>query len=148
MSTGQFSELITSMNQGDGVPCTIEYGNGRKMQPLPVSEKRKEFVHRKFEDRMKEFSGSLKERQEKARNIINKDKLSKDDKKDLNRLIDSINQEINSNIPFFAKCFQETVDEVVFEAKLETDNAIQNKINTLGLQALYNENKLLDKGND
>jgi len=145
MSAGQFSELITSMNQGDGVPCTIEYGNGKKMEPLPIYEKRKKFVHRKFEDRMKSFSGTLKERQEKARSLINKDKLSKDDKKELNWLIDSVNQEINSNIPFFAKCFQETVDEVVFEAKLETENAIQHKINSLGLQALHNENKLLNK---
>src|SRR6185369_5053148 len=59
MSAGQFSELITSMNKGDGVPCTLEYANDKKIQPFPAYEKRKDFVHRKFEDRMKSFSGSL-----------------------------------------------------------------------------------------
>jgi hypothetical protein len=30
MSSGQFAEMITSMNIGDGVPCTIESIQGKK----------------------------------------------------------------------------------------------------------------------
>ena len=51
--------------------------------------------------------------------------------------------EVESNIPFFAKCFQETMDKVVFEAKTEVENAIQHKINVIGLNALHEQNKLL-----
>jgi hypothetical protein len=40
--------------------------------------------------------------------------------------------------------FQETMDEVVFEAKTEVENAIQHKINTLGLSALHEQNELLE----
>jgi len=51
--------------------------------------------------------------------------------------------EITSNIPFFAKCFQETMDTVVQESKLEVENAIQHKINTLGLIQLHKLNNVL-----
>ena len=60
MSSGQFSELITSMNSGTGIPCTIERLQGKKIESIPVLESRKDFVHRKFEDRMKEFAVKLK----------------------------------------------------------------------------------------
>ena len=55
--------------------------------------------------------------------------------------------EVSDNMPFFAECFQEVMDEVVLEAKLEVENDIQHKISTLGLEALYDQNKLL-KGDD
>lgn len=35
------------------------------------------------------------------------------------------------------------MDEVVLEAKTEVENAIQHKINVLGLDALHEQNKLL-----
>ena len=54
------------------------------------------------------------------------------------------NKEVTSNIPFFAKCFQGTMDEVVMDAKTEVENAIQHKINTLGLNALHEQNRLLE----
>jgi len=143
LSTGQFSELITSMNMGDGVPCTLEMIEGRVIEKLPKAENRKEFVHRKFEDRMSEFAKSLKEEQLKAKEIVKKKVLSKEDIRQLTIHLDYLTTEISSNIPFFAKCFQETMDKVVFEAKLEVENAIQHKINVLGLDELHKQNKLL-----
>lgn len=53
MTSGQFAEMITSMNMGSGVCCTIERLGVNKVVDLPEQESRKEFVHRKFEDRMK-----------------------------------------------------------------------------------------------
>jgi len=141
MTAGQFSELITSMNQ-EGIPCTIEYLQGN-VQKLPPIENRKEFVRRKFEERMKEFASKIKANQQKAVEIIKKKTLSKQDIHDLSWHIEWLTQEISSNIPFFAKCFQENMDEVVFEAKLEIENAIQHKINVLGIQELRKQNKIL-----
>jgi hypothetical protein len=143
MTSGQFAELITSLNNGSGVPCTLEMVKGEKVAPLPKQESRKEFVHRKFEDRMKEFGNTIRERQQIARELVKKKTLSKQDVHDLTHHIEWLTQEVESNIPFFAKCFQETMDEVVFEAKTEIENAIQHKINILGLTALHDQNKLL-----
>ncbi len=146
MSSGQFSELITSLNVGSGVPCTLEFSNGKKVEPLPKQESRKEFVHRKFEDRMNDFAKSLREKQNIAKELVKKKTLSKEDIHQLTMHLQWLTDEVASNIPFFGKCFQENMDEVVNEAKMEVENAIQHKINVLGLQALHSENKLLEIG--
>lgn len=131
MSSGQFAELITSMNMGSGVPCTIERLMGKKVDEFPEIESRKELVHRKFEERMKQFADTIRENKIKAKEIVKKKTLSKQDVWDLSLQLDFLTQEIEQNIPFFAKCFQETMDDVVFEAKTEVENAIRHKINVI-----------------
>ncbi len=147
MSSSQFAEAITSLNQGSGVPCTLEMIDGKQVERMPTQESRKEFVHRKFEDRMKDFTKSIKERQTLAKELVKKKTLSKQDIHDLTNHLEWLTGEVERNIPFFAKCFQENMDEVVSEAKMEVENAIQHKITTLGLNALHAENRLLDDGN-
>lgn len=145
MSSGQFAEMITSLNSGSGTPCTIEVMDSKPVLPLPSQESRKEFTHRKFEDRMKMFANSIRENKNKAQEIVKKKTLSKQDIHELTHQLEWLTQEIESNIPFFAKCFQENMDEIVFEAKTEVENAIQHKINVLGLDALHEQNKLLSE---
>jgi hypothetical protein len=136
MTAGQFSEMITSMNQGSGTCCTIEQIEDRKIQPMPIQESRKEFMHRKFEERMKMFADTIRSKQQEAKRIVKKKTLSKDDVHNLSHLLEWLTTEVENNIPYFATCFQETMDEVVFEAKLEVENAIQHKINVLGIDSL------------
>jgi hypothetical protein len=145
MSSNQFAEMITSINRGDGIPCTIEVLNGQRVEDLPTQESRKEFIHRKFDDRMREFANTLKTKQARVKELSAKKILSKEDQKELNWTVEWLTQEVASNIPFFTKCFQETMDVVVNEAKSEVENAIQHKINTLGLNALHEQNRLLEK---
>lgn len=148
MSSGQFAELITSMNMGSGIPCTIERLMGKKVEEFPEIESRKELIHRKFEERMKQFADTIRENKIKAKEIVKKKTLSKDDVRELSFQLDFLTQEIEQNIPFFAECFQETMDKVVLEAKKEVENAIQHKINVLGLNELQYQNKLLSEGNN
>lgn len=148
MTAGQFSELITSMNYGSGVNCTLEYRDGKKVADLPIQESRKEFVHRKFADRLKEFGDKVDGYREKIKAFINKKTMSKSDKEETEKLLGFMSTEIKSNIPHFAKCFQETVDDMTYEAKLEVENAIATKVTNLGLQALHEQNKLLGDGDN
>jgi hypothetical protein len=143
MTSGQFSELITSLNQGSGVPCTVEVIDGKVKEKLPKIMNRKEFVHNKFKERMTDFAKSIAEKQLKAKELVKKKTLSKQDIQDLTRHIDWLTQEVKSNIPYFAECFQEIMDEVVLEAKKEVENAIQHKINVLGLTELHKQNNLI-----
>ncbi len=148
MTSNQFSEMITSMNHGSGVPCTIDRFNYKKVADLPNAESRKEFVHRKFGDRMEEFAKTLKKKQERVKELTEKKTLSKADQQELKFTVEWLTTEVASNIPYFAKCFQETMDEVVSEAKSEIESAIQHKITTLGLQELHNRNRLLSNDTD
>ncbi len=145
MSSGQFAEMLTSLNVGSGVPCTIERLNGQKVDEFQSQEGRKEFVHRKFDDRMKQFADTIREQQKAAKELVKKKTLSKDDMHNLQHHIEWLTGEVERNIPFFMKCFQETMDEVVVEAKTEVENAIQHKISVLGLSALHEQQKLIDK---
>lgn len=147
MTSGQFSEMITSMNNGGVACCTIEYLEGAPVAKFPTQESRKEFVHRQFEMRMKSFADNIRAQKNEAKELVKKKTLSKDDMHKLQHHLDWLTQEVESNIPFFMQCFQETMDEVIFEAKLEVENAIQHKVSVLGLQALHNENKLLNSEN-
>lgn len=147
MTSGQFSEMITSMNNGGGACCTIEKLEGADIPKFPTQESRKEFVHRQFEMRMKSFADKIRAQKNEAKELVKKKTLSKDDMHKLQHHLDWLTQEVESNIPFFMQCFQETMDEVIFEAKLEVENAIQHRVSVLGLQALHNENKLLNSEN-
>lgn len=148
MSSGQFAEMITSLNQGSGTPCTVEVIDSKAKNPLPMQESRKEFVHRKFEDRMSEFAKTIREKQNSAKELVKKKTLSKQDINDLTHHLEWLTSEVERNIPFFAKCFQETMDEVVFESKTEVENAIQHKISVLGLNELHKQqNNLLAESN-
>jgi len=143
MTSGQFSEMITSMNRGSGVCCTIEMVDGKKVENLPEFESRKEVHHNEFQKEMKKFATKINTTKDRAKELIKKKTLSKDDVRQLETELDYMTMEIASNIPFFAKQFQEMMDKVVFEAKTEVENAIQHKINVLGLNELHKQNKLL-----
>lgn len=144
MSSLQFAELITSMNQGGGIPCTIEYVKNENIPAYENIESRKEFINRKFKDRMNAFSKTIKEQQESAIQLVKKKTLSKQDIQDLTHHLSFLTQEVSSNIPYFAECFQETIDESVLEAKLEIEAAIEHKIKQSGLEFIKNANEILD----
>lgn len=146
ITSTQFSELITSMNRHDGVPCTLQYVNNQHIEQEGKIESKKEFTHRKFKERMSKFSQSLKSTQNKAVELVKKKTLSKDDQHDLLSAINFLTAELNNNIPFFMECFQETMDKVVLEAKTEVENAIMHKITVLGLEKLQEQNNLLSAG--
>lgn len=142
LSSVQFAELITSMNYGSGVPCTLEYVQGR-VEPLPTAESKKDFTHRKFKERMQMFTNTIKTKRNEAQELVKKKTLSKQDIHDLTRLLDWLTIEIDQNIPFFMECFQETMDEVIVEAKTEVESAILHKVQILGLESLHEQQKLL-----
>jgi hypothetical protein len=144
MTSGQFSELITTLNYGVGVPCTLEFRDGKKVESLVNQDSRKDVVHKEFKNRMKMFADTIREKKDSAKTIVKKKILSKADIHDLSHLLDWLITEVESNIPFFAECFQETMDTVVNEAKMEVENAIQHKLTTLGLDSLKMELKMID----
>jgi len=143
LTSGQFAELITSMNMGGGIPCTIERLMGKKVEELPKIQSKEENVHDKFEERMKAFQKTLESNQRKIAELTTKPNLTKNDRAEINQITQLVNQEISDNIPYFTRCFKETMDATVFEAKLEVENAILHKVNALGLTELHKQQGLL-----
>lgn len=142
LSNNQFSELITSLNISSGVCCTIERKDNKKVEPFPEIENRKDFVHNLLELRLKDFNKKMNESKKRANQLISKKTLSEKDKTELKILLDVMVQEIHSNIPYFVKCFHEATDNIVKEAKMEIENAIQHKVYVAGLETLLKNNQL------
>ena len=146
MSYSQFAELISSMNQGDGIPVTLKEVMGERRENCPFENKRMEFVN--------EFTEKVKEVQVVCDNLINDTKKLFDTKKPLNKTekeqilgtLEKIKREVNSNIPFIADSFNEQMDKTVMEAKGEVEAFMQNKITNIANNAIaQNPDVLFEK---
>lgn len=136
MSPNQFAELMTNLNTSPGVPVTIEEVCGERIEQCSDIESKKDYTHRMFRQRMANWIADINKRSKEAERIINKKTLTKDDQRDLKLFYDSIISEVKSNIPFFAKCFQEVMDKVVLDAKTEIDNTLMHAVVSAGIKVL------------
>jgi hypothetical protein len=148
MSQNQFAELITSLNMGDGVPVTIRYVNGVRMEDCPEENKRQLF-EKEFEGKMLEINEKLKRLTEETERILN-DKAApkKSDKELILKQIQMLRQEVASNIPFVSSQFNEQMDKTVTEAKAEVEAFVQHKVTSLGIEGLKAQMLMLDNGNN
>lgn len=138
MTNSQFAELITSLNFGNGIPCTIRYNNGEKINYENHIENRRDFVVRKFKEKMKTFSSKLKNYKSEVSEILKKNKLSVADKQNINNGIDKVITETEDNIPFYLECFQEAMEDIIVESKNDTEASILHKLTSIGLNTLLN----------
>lgn len=145
LSPVQFAQMLTSMNVGDGVPCTLHMVNGQRMPEPPKPEQLSEFkqdIHDTCLDSIKHMK-ELKE-------AISKLNVSAKSKNELQSLVDRSIQELDSNIPFVKEQFDKAMDNTVTEAKAAVDAFVTGAAMRLGLEELKsitisNEPKQLDK---
>lgn len=147
MSNTQFAEAITSLNMGDGVPCTLTYLNGRRIDDCPEENKRIQFAN-EFEEDMKNISSKLDELTKRTMEILTEKKApTKGDKEEILNVIKMLKQEIRSNIPYIGSLFNEQMDKTVLEAKGEVEAFVNNKVHSLGIEGLKKEMIMLNEGN-
>src|SRR5579859_4537827 len=88
MSQSQFAEMITSMNMGDGIPVTLRYVNGKRMEACPHESKVQQHSN-EFKQRMKEFSVRVDKYGKDLYAMIEK-RLPKKDQDDAKNIVNSI----------------------------------------------------------
>lgn len=149
MSYHQFAELITNMNSGVGIPCTLEYVNGEgrvDRYESPPDEKTQ------FETELKETLEDalkyLKQLKAQLQELKSKGKASRKELEDLSRLTEGMATELFSNIPFVEESFAEALDNHVAQAKVEASAWIENKLISMGLEQLKEQIKMLEGDND
>ena len=140
LSPSQFAEAITSIGDGNGVPCTIRYTEkDGKAEDTPFESK-----YDIFKQEFAEHIDNIKKETVNIRNEIadlfkNKKAIGKTDRELILKKIDSIIQDVGSNTKFIQKQFQEQMDKTVTEAKAEIEAFTQNKITNMGLEAIRQE---------
>ena len=136
LSASQFTELITNMNVGDGVPCTIKYAEHKKMGEPPFENKRLQFED-EFRRECESVASQLKDITEKAKELLNgKKPLNANEKREILDSLYKCNMFLNSNMPFMAAQFNEQMDLTVKEAKGEVDCFVTQAITKLGMEKL------------
>ena len=145
-SPAQFAELITSMNIGSGVPCTLRRIGEERVESIPDEIHVNELDRQKdnFKKQMKELSENLHKAQNRIKELLSLPRLTKEQKDELRNVLYKGIQDIDSNIPFYMEMFDEATDNIVQEAKAEIDATVHNCVLNAGIKALgedFNNNR-------
>jgi hypothetical protein len=138
LSGVQFADLITSMNQGEGVPCTINRREtdwdipGIIDDATPITESRTA-----MQTQINNVMVRADDMMAKALAMLESPKpLTKKEMAALNDNIKMLRQEIHSNLPFVGKCFDEKIEKTVSHAKGEVEAFVSGTIRAAGLDAI------------
>ncbi len=138
LSENQFAQFITSMNSG-GIPCTIRRLGGKGMANPPYQTKQ-EIFEAEFKKEMNNFTLDVQKALESTTEILKKQSIGKEDKKQILENTSRLISHVNSTIPFIREQFREQMDDVIHDAKTQIEAFAENVIRTKGLEALAAQN--------
>ena len=144
MSTTQFADAITSLNQGEGTPCTIKMINRKKVSEPPFQNKRIQF-DAEFETEMRNVASDTNKFYTNISQILDKPSIGKHDREEIMAQLGLLRQELSANMPFIKKQFTEQMDQTVLEAKNDVEAFLEGKVRKLGLEGFTKELMLLRK---
>lgn len=138
MSPSQFAEAITSLNFGSGVPVTIRSRIDKPgaIEQCPYTSKQEEF-EKEFSSCQEEGKKCFKEFHNRMKQLFDdKKSIGKTDREELIAELEVLYGKIFSNQEFVYKQFNEQMDKTITEAKCEIEAFVQNKMNTMALEAI------------
>jgi len=137
LSPAQFATLLTTMNIGDGVPCTIRRLNGQSVEEVPYEHTTEQ--NRTREDyalTVKDLLKSIPVKRAELDRILDSSKMTKKDKKAVKDAVHHIFMFFESNADFALEQFTEAADKVVVEAKAQVEEFVTSTLSKLGMEAL------------
>ncbi len=147
MSPTQFSDAITSLNIGPGIPVTLRYVDKKNMENCPEVSVREQFQN-EFKNHVNEISENLKKLNHEAEELLTKKSTLKiKEKEQLLNIIKRISMEVIENTPFIQKQFNRSMDGTIKEAKGEIEGFLTNIITSLGVKSLKDSKNLIDVNN-
>lgn len=124
MSPVQFAELLTST--GPGTPCTILRVAGEQMPPVEYKNKKEE-ARDEFKAQVVEITKCMKDMDEALDELKSAKTIKKSDIERISNLFGKVRQDIASNMPFAAECFDEQMERSILEAKGEIEAYMLHK---------------------
>lgn len=140
MSQNQFSELITSMNMGEGIPVTLRMTEKDGRIEQDTCESVKALHETEFRQQVKDVSeGAAKLLADAHALLKGSGTVKKTDREAILGQIEKVVREIQSNMPYMEKCFKQSMDKVVTDAKGSIEAFYQHRVIETGLKALAEE---------
>jgi len=134
LSEAQWAAFVSSMNVGDGVPCTIESIQGQEVPGIPRVKNRREQFTGEHDAAM---AGAL-EHLDRATAILAKGrgKMTAADFESLKSALHMGRMGIDENKSFIADQFSEHMEKTTERAKIEVNAYVQATLVRAGIQAL------------
>lgn len=136
ISATQFTELITNMNSGDGIPCTIMRLAGKHVESPPAQTMERNKIKDDFQARVEKLTAGLSAIQEEAEQILSKKSIGKADRENLLDNYKLFRMEIEKNLPFILEVFNESTEKSISAAKVEVDTFITNMMVAIGAKGM------------
>lgn len=132
LSEVQYAAMVGSRNR-PGVPCTITQIGAEMIPGLP----RRDTTHIYSEEVNEKIAKTLAAlKGQRAEMLAATDKLSKTAQARVTAALDTAIREIEANLPFVVKTFNQHVEESVEKAKVEVEAYITSTIHRTGLEVL------------
>lgn len=148
LSLSQFADMITSIGNGDGVPCTIHFTESEGNIPR-IDYKSKIEQHRaEFEDQLSDVKDLMQNTYNTVKELFEtKKSLNKTDKEIILSALAKANRELGCNASYALDCFNEQMDKSITEARGEIEAFMQNQLHNVAMKAIatnIDEKKLPD----
>lgn len=128
LTEAQWATFVSTLNRGDGVPCTIQWLPGQGHVPAIARPK----------SRVQQFKAEMLKTLAEARGLLARLRerivAGKGGKESLS-LLDMADRDVSSSVDFVAKSFGEHMETVVEQAKIEVHAYAQGVITRMGLDA-------------
>jgi hypothetical protein len=136
MTPLQFSELLTTMNIGFGVPGTLVQHEDERFD-LPEYPSRAE----QFKDEVADDLKTVIDKMDKAGKVLedmldDPKPMGKREKKELRDLVESYRKLIENHLPFVMNQFSKQMAKTVTEARADVDAFVQDTIVKTGIAEL------------
>lgn len=138
MSYSQFAEAISSFGMGSGVPITLKYVNGERIEDCPFFSTIERFQE-EFKERQDSAAEVLKDGIKTAKKLLSEKKsFGKKDIEELLGILEHANREQGGNATFIYDQFNRQMEKTVTEAKGEVEAFVQSKLHSITMDALAN----------
>jgi hypothetical protein len=137
LSEAQWVALVSRMNMGEGIPCTLRHMQQGELVRVPELTPPIK-VDEKLAEQADTHSASIDQLISTQIAALRKaaDKLGKKDAERFLMDLRVLEGNLRENAKFHHECLTETKEKLVTEAKLEIEAAINSKITALGIQSL------------
>lgn len=132
LSEAQWARFVSSMNVGDGTPCTIERLNGESIPGLQAPVARHEQFKAEANAAVQETLAAMDE----AIEMLGKMGGERSKAGQVSEHVQRARRKLGDSLPWVARQFQEHMEEVTEKARIEVSAYVHAEISRAGITAL------------
>lgn len=132
LSPAQFVEVITTQNQGGGIPCTIDAVEGVRLDPPPSDmENELQKIRKAFRKRLTEGFEELDQGLATLEEHLGKKTLTKADRDAIRSIVLKLARLLKEGAPHTLKMFSEATERHIVKGKQELESYVETMLQSL-----------------